>query len=92
MPSFNSTGVKLKILHALFNGRHVLVNPKAIKGTNLKIICEEAETADDFIKLIKILYQEPFEDFDIERRSKLLGRDFNNQTNAKILEDWITQC
>ena len=92
LPSLNNTGVKLKILNALFNGRHVLVNPKAIEGTSLKIICEEAETADDFIKLISILYQDPFEDFDIEKRSKLLGRDFNNQKNASILEDWITQC
>ncbi len=35
LPSFNTTGIKIKLLNAIFNGRHCLVNPAAIAGTGL---------------------------------------------------------
>ena len=28
LPSFNNTGIQIKLLNALFNGRHCLVNKK----------------------------------------------------------------
>ena len=48
IPSFNCTGVKLKLLNALFNGRHCVVNAEAVEGTGLKEVCHLAEGAKEF--------------------------------------------
>jgi len=36
LPTFQPTGLKLKLLHALFRGRHVVVNDAMIAGTGLE--------------------------------------------------------
>src|SRR5690606_4744798 len=35
LPSFNRTGIKLKLLNALFNGRHCVVNEATAEQTGL---------------------------------------------------------
>ncbi len=40
LPSFNNTGVKLKLLNSLFNGRHCLVNRAGVEGSGLQNICQ----------------------------------------------------
>ena len=37
LPSFNNTGIKLKLLNALYSGRHCLVNKAGVEGPGLKI-------------------------------------------------------
>jgi hypothetical protein len=48
LPSFNNTGVKLKLLNALYNGRHCLVNKAGGVAGRLDKACTIAEDADDF--------------------------------------------
>lgn len=35
LPSFSDTGIKVKLLHALFEGRHCVVNDAMVNGTGL---------------------------------------------------------
>ena len=60
IPSFNCTGIKLKLLNALFNGRHCVVNAEAVDGTGLREVCHLAEGAEEFKKVIVTLYDRPF--------------------------------
>ena len=39
LPSFNNTGVKLKVLNALFNGKYCLVNRAAADGAGIHGLC-----------------------------------------------------
>lgn len=87
LPSLNNTGVKLKLLNALFNGRHCLVNKAGVDGSGLDKICQIAEDADDFQTAITYLYDIPYETAENERRQLLLGDLYNNQKNLeKIVE------
>ena len=55
LPTFQSTGIKLKLLSALFLGHHCLVNDLMIIGTGLESLVERANTSDEFINEIKRL-------------------------------------
>jgi hypothetical protein len=85
LPSFNCTGIKMKLLNALFNGRYSVVNRDAVEGTGLESNCHIADNTEQMIELIARLYTRPFTKEDIEeRRSRLAGR-YNNDTNTRQL-------
>jgi glycosyltransferase involved in cell wall biosynthesis len=87
LPSFNTTGIKLKLLHALFEGRHCIANNAMIEGTGLEPICHIATTSKEFIKEITKLSDQQFEEEDITLRTELLESIFNNKVNAeKIIQ------
>jgi hypothetical protein len=85
LPSFNNTGVKLKLLNALYNGRHCIVNPAAIKGSGTEQLCITAKTANDFRKEIQSLYQLPFTESMLQERNKVLNSIYNNEKKAAQL-------
>jgi Glycosyl transferases group 1 len=85
IPSFNCTGVKLKLLNALFNGRHCIVNRDAVEGTGLAEVCHLAEGADEFKLLIENLYERPFTFLDLQQRRERLQHQFDNQETVSRL-------
>jgi hypothetical protein len=87
LPSFNNTGIKLKLLNALYNGRHCLVNKTGVEGSGLNRLCAIAEDADDFKTAIQYLYAIPYTNEENEKRQLLLQQLYNNQKNAdKLIE------
>ena len=87
LPSFNNTGIKLKLLNALYNGRHCLVNKAGVEGSGLNRLCTIAEDADDFKTAIRYLYAIPYTKEENEKRQLLLQQLYNNQKNAdKLIE------
>ena len=87
LPSFNNTGIKLKLLNALYNGRHCLVNKAGVEGSGLNRLCAIAEDADDFKTAIQYLYAIPYTKEENEKRQVLLQQLYNNQKNAdKLIE------
>lgn len=91
LPSFNETGIKLKLLNALFNGRHCLVNEPAIEQTGLESACHVATTARSFQEVIMQLYHHVFAEEEIRLRKKLLHNYFDNERNGKKLMEIIYQ-
>lgn len=85
IPSFNCTGVKLKLLNALFNGRHCVVNKNAVDGTGLQEICHLADSAKEFKQVIESLYEKPFTFPDLQERREKLLHQYNNQQTANLL-------
>ena len=85
IPSFNCTGVKLKLLNALFNGRHCVVNANAVEGTGLKEVCHLAEGANGFKKVIENLYERPFTFLDLQYRREKLQNQYDNLNTARRL-------
>lgn len=83
LPSFQSTGIKLKLIHSLFRGRHVIVNPDMVKGSGLDSLCGVANTAEDMISLIHKCMNIPVADSELDRRRMMLSYQFNNSDNAK---------
>jgi len=89
LPSFNCTGIKLKLLNALFNGRHCVVNEEAVKNTGLENICHIGSNALSLKKIISEIYHHSFEEVEIERRKNILLSCYDNEKNVNKLIQWI---
>jgi hypothetical protein len=87
LPSFNKniTGIRLKLLHVLFEGRHCVVNEPMVKGTGLEGACHTGTTANAFASIIAQLYHQPFTHEEIVLRKKLLADTYNNEKNTRAL-------
>jgi glycosyltransferase involved in cell wall biosynthesis len=89
LPTFQATGIKLKLLNSLFNGRHVLVNPPMVLQTGLERYCEVGEDAADFQRLVLKLLDRPFPQKAIDARKALLQGTFSNAQNAVQLLEYL---
>ncbi|MFI5151921.1 MAG: glycosyltransferase [Chitinophagales bacterium] len=89
IPSFNATGIKLKLLNALFNGRHCVVNEEAVRDTRLEKLCHVGTDAREFKKMIIELFDRPFSSDEIGRRAEILHQEYDNQKNAGRLIQWL---
>lgn len=89
LPSFNKTGIKIKLLNALFNGKFVLTNNAAVEGAGVSKLCEIANSREENIKILPRLFNESFSENNIAERKKILGSVYNNDANAHQLIQWI---
>jgi hypothetical protein len=89
LPSMNNTGIKLKLLNAIFNGRHCLVNKAAVQGSGLEPCCHIADDAGSFQQKIEELYLQPFTEQEIQQRQGLLQTTYNNEANARELMTFL---
>ena len=67
------TGMKIKLLHALFCGRHCLVNSPMVAGTGLGDLCCVADTAEAMRSELNRLMQTDFTDADASLRADRLS-------------------
>lgn len=87
LPCFNKriTGIRLKLLHALFEGRHCIVNSPMVEGTGLDAACHIATNAESFASVIMQLHRQPYAEEEIRLRKQLLGDTYNNAKNTQQL-------
>jgi hypothetical protein len=83
------TGLKLKLLNALYNGRFCLVNDDMVRGTSLDRLCVVVETPERFVEEIKRLMEEDFTTEDIEERDEAMKELYQNEKNAQLIIDTI---
>ena len=83
--TFQATGLKLKLLNTLYNGRHCLVNEAMLCGTGLESLCEIAETPEQLRQKLDELSEKPFHEADAKARMKLLTKSYSNSGNADKL-------
>jgi len=88
LPTFQKTGIKLKLVNALYKGKFVLVNSKMVDDTGLEGLCEIANSKKEFLTKIKVLLKTEFDqNHQIKRKEKLI--DFNTKQNAQKIIDII---
>lgn len=85
LPCFNKniTGIRLKLLHALYQGRHCVVNDPMVTGTGLEPACHIGNSADAFASIIMQLYHQPFETEEVRLRKELLCSTYDNEKNTR---------
>lgn len=87
IPTFQDTGLKLKLLASLFEGRYCITNNPMIHKTGLEHLCYEANTSSEMIKKINELYNKDFTSEEIDKRKLILEGVFSNRLNAlKIIQ------
>lgn len=87
--TFQASGFKLKLLSALFNGRHCLVNTQIIYGTGLDDLCYVIKNPQEAINLIPRLMEISLGIEELDQRRTLLSEKYSNLKNARILLDII---
>jgi len=86
LPTFQSTGIKLKLLAALYRGRHCLVNMPMVYKTELESLCTIADTPEEMKLKINELFIQPFTSEHINKRQDWLRtKGFSNGHNARQL-------
>lgn len=83
LPTFQSTGMKLKLLFSLFNGGHVLVNPQMVNGTGAEGLVSIADTTSVFKSEVKRLMGRQFSKIEFESRKEVLLELFSNNKQAE---------
>ncbi|MCW3104570.1 MAG: hypothetical protein JWO09_3010 [Bacteroidetes bacterium] len=89
LPTFQATGIKLKLLAALFNGRHCVVNTPMVANTGLEELCVIRDEADEMAKEIERLFNIPFDMKGKQQREEALSVCFSNTVNVKKLLELI---
>lgn len=88
LPTFQETGIKLKLLESLFKGRHCIANNAMIDNTELESYCVKANAPNEWIEMIQKYKDFHFSSEDIEKRRSIMSL-FNNVNEAKKIIDKI---
>ncbi len=87
--SYNSTGIKLKLLNTLFNGRHCITNNAGVEGSGLTELCHVLKDETNLQNILPTLMKQEITQEELQKRKVVLHGLFNNEQNAKILIDTI---
>lgn len=88
LPTFQKTGIKLKLINSLFNGRFCVVTNEMVEDTGLEILCEIGKTKEIFSQKVVELFHKEYDSDRIEERKKVL-KNFDTELNAKKIIDLI---
>jgi glycosyltransferase involved in cell wall biosynthesis len=91
LPTFQPTGIKLKLLSALYKGRFCLVNDAMVSNTGLESTCSVANTPAKWKKQLDSIFAKKMDSETIENRRNVLNSQFDNLENAKIIQESLYQ-
>ncbi|MFY0675447.1 MAG: mannosyltransferase [Bacteroidia bacterium] len=89
LPTFQPTGIKLKLLNALYKGRFCLVNDFMVKDSGLEQLTERANSATEFLNSIEAFFERNFSVKEINERKEILETDFSNLKGAKQIVELL---
>lgn len=72
-----ATGVKLKLVNALYEGRHCLASSKMVEGTDLDSACHIADTVKEMNDKLSVLMETEFDTAELQKRKKIMENDPN---------------
>jgi hypothetical protein len=80
--TFQSTGIKLKLLNSLYRGRFIVANTPMVAETDLDDLCTVADEPTKIIQAINAIFQSSFNESEVLKRQQKLDLVFNNHENA----------
>jgi len=92
LPTFQATGIKLKLLQSLALGRHCIVNKSMVENTGLESLCSIQNHAADIIREIKDFMSQDFSLEMFAKREQIFSEHFSNIKNAQKLMNLISAC
>lgn len=85
LPTFQSTGIKLKLITALFRGRFCIVNTPMIAETGLDSLCVVEDSPETIIQSLNKCFLKEFTTDELNKRELVLHNSFSNKANAEKL-------
>ncbi len=83
--TFQPDGIKIKLLRALYQGRHVIANSMMVDGTGLESLCQIADTPETLAALVHQWLSRPFTAKAIDHRQRLLEQSYSDRVGARTL-------
>lgn len=88
LPTFQKTGIKLKLLNTLYRGKFIIANDSMVEDTGLENLCERANTKEEFLSVTKELFTKEFTNQTVDERLKVL-EGFDPKKSAQKIIDII---
>ena len=85
LPTFQSTGIKLKLINVLYQGRFVLANSTMVSNTGCEPLCSIANTPEGMVDQLTQIFEQTFTESDLMSREQILASLFSNEVNAEKL-------
>jgi glycosyltransferase involved in cell wall biosynthesis len=79
------TGLKLKLLSALFTGRFVIANSMMVDGTGLEPLCQVCNSEKEMEAALDEVAGKSFSDAEVSIRKEILSERYSNKANAAKL-------
>ena len=83
--TFQPTGLKLKLLNALYNGRFCIANKEMLYGSGLEPLVELAQDESEIISKIKALENSIFTQEDIGNRKQFLSKLYSTKDRIELM-------
>lgn len=87
--TFQATGLKLKLINTLYNGRYCLVNDKMLSGSALDELCILSNGPESIKQQIRRLMRREFTAKEVARRAAKLQQMYHNGHNTRKLIEVI---
>ncbi len=86
--TYQNTGLKLKLLYALFNGRHCLVNKTMVEGTGLEenVTLVDIDQKGDLLRKVDEKMNLPFTEEAFKEREIMLAPFFDQVSAQKLMK------
>lgn len=89
LPTFQSTGIKLKLLAALFTGRHCVVNSPMVENTGLERLCKVGNNAAELKSIISACMELEPGSNEINLRKEVLMDGFSSLSQLQLLMELL---
>jgi hypothetical protein len=90
LPSFNDTGIKLKLLHVLFEGRFCMVNTASVEGSGTEALCIPFDNEKDGQEKVQQFYDMAFPEDENMKRSALLQHLYHKEKSIDMVLTWLS--
>lgn len=91
LPTFQDTGIKLKLLKSISVGRFCIANSLMIKNTGLEDLCIVVDEPMSIITKINSLMTMDFQGYHVSERKVVLNELFSNKEGAQLIIDIINK-
>lgn len=89
--TFQATGMKHKLLNALYKGRYVIVNDNMIASSGLEEMCILANSPEEIKKSIESYWMKEITAEELKKRADFLDWNYSNISNVKQLIPYLFQ-
>ena len=87
--TFQPTGIKLKLLNALHQGKFCVANSAMVAETGLESLCKVGNDPAALIQAVQQCWSHDFSEEERISRKDFLERDFSNSVNASLLASFL---
>ncbi|NPD44989.1 MULTISPECIES: glycosyltransferase [unclassified Lentimicrobium] len=91
LPTFQDTGIKLKLLKSISEGRFCIANTLMVKNTGLEDLCFVEDEPLSMVSLVKSLMRTDFKPSHVDERKLVWDKLFSNGGSAQLIIDTINK-